>query len=663
MNDCLLPPDSAQITALIDFADPAILQGAATSSGATTERSLTNTALRYAFGAPRQHLVAHTAAQVQGVFDAVQALAQQGAWCVGYVRYEAASAWDAALLTHPAHSAGGPLVWFAVYEQPLPWPDNAAWPQLVGGAWAWSSTLQRGQFDASLAQIQAGIAAGDYYQVNYTAPLIGQWHAASSSVANDACSTGGTTSITLDQNHQAALALFAALQRAQPGGYAAYIRAEDAQGESVLSVSPELFFDWRIANTGAGKSGTLLARPMKGTAPRGATPAQDAVAEHTLRQSPKERAENVMIVDLLRNDMSRIAEPHSVQVPKLFATQALPAVWQMTSDVEARTRPGTTLAQVFGALFPCGSVTGAPKAQAMRAIAALEPQARGVYCGALGVVHPTTDGIRAVFNVPIRTVVLSHGGSKQTAPAARCSIGSGITADAQPNAEWAEWAHKKSFLDRASQPFDVLETLALQDGQYRNRQLHVARMAQTAAHFGVPWQQHKVDACLAALASQYPAGQWRVRLLMAANGVPHAQAFALLPTPSPVNLQWAQQPLLQAQGEFVRFKTTHRAHYDAFTPSNADVFDTILFNPAGEITECTRGNIAMQINGKWVTPALACGLLPGVGRAVALQKGEVTEAVVNLGSAHLVQAWAFINSLRGWLPAQVVGDAPASPNH
>lgn len=220
-----------------------------------------------------------------------------------------------------------------------------------------------------------------------------------------------------------------ALRRAQPNGYAAFI---DTGNEQVLSVSPELFFDWH--------AGRILARPMKGTAARGATAADDEALAARLRVSPKERAENVMIVDLIRNDLSRIAQPFSVCVPRLFQVEALPTVWQMTSDVQALTRPGTTLADVFTALFPCGSVTGAPKVRAMRMIRELEPHARGVYCGAVGIVQP---GGRATFNVAIRTVTLRG-------PAASCGIGSGITADAHADGEWQEWRYKRAFLERVA---------------------------------------------------------------------------------------------------------------------------------------------------------------------------------------------------------------------
>jgi para-aminobenzoate synthetase/4-amino-4-deoxychorismate lyase len=384
---------------------------------------------------------------------------------------------------------------------------------------------------------------------------------------------------------------------------------------------------------------------MKGTAPRGATPEQDAANAAELRASPKERAENVMVVDLLRNDLSRIAEPQSVQVPRLFHTQALPAVWQMTSDVVARTRAGTSLWDVFAALFPCGSVTGAPKAAAMAAIRAIEAEPRGMYCGALGVVRPGAHGgVHATFNVPIRTLVVSGN-------TACCGVGSGITAGSTPEAEWQEWQHKRAFLERASAPFELLETLALEEGSLRHADRYLARMGEAAAHFGFPWDPHAVRQELQIVALQHLRGTWRVRLLLGSDGVARAEAFVLHATPEPVRLQLANRPIGEAHGEFVRHKTTRRAHYEAFAPQDASVFDTVLYNAAGEITECTRGNVAMLLGGRWVTPPLACGLLPGVGRALALEGGQVQEAVVCMEDAPRVQAWAFVNSLRGWLPA------------
>jgi para-aminobenzoate synthetase/4-amino-4-deoxychorismate lyase len=580
---------TSPVSALVDFADPHRPDGPR---------------LRQAFGAPREVLVARRPEEVRAVLDAAQAEAQRGAWCVGYLRYEAAPAFDAALAVHPAE---GPLAWFAVHDTALPWPqpvkEDAPLVQ-------WQEPLSRPAFDAAIAELQRAIADGEYYQVNFTAQMRG----------------------VLDGGAGSALALFQALQRAQPGGYAAFL---DTGEEQLLSVSPELFFDWREER--------LLTRPMKGTAPRGVNPEDDAAQAEALRSSPKERAENVMVVDLLRNDLSRIAEPFSVRVPRLFHTEALPAVWQMTSDVEARTRAGCSLADVFAALFPCGSITGAPKVRAMRAIHALEAAPRGVYCGAMGVLRP---GGAATFNVPIRTVTLR---GKE----ARCGIGSGITSGATADGEWREWGLKQAFVRRASAPFELLETLGLFDGTLRDAPAHLARMGEAARHFGYPWDVGQAEATLRSLALQHAEGAWRVRLLLVAQGQLQAEAYALPASPARVRLQLADRALDDAHGEFVRFKTTRRAHYDAFTPAGPGIFDTLLWNAEGELTECTRGNIVFLLDGRWVTPPLRCGLLAGVGRARALQEGRVEEAVVRLEDLPRVQALAFVNSLRGWIPAEL----------
>jgi para-aminobenzoate synthetase/4-amino-4-deoxychorismate lyase len=625
--------------------------------------------LRHRFGAPRKVLVAHALNEVREVLDAVHNAAQHGRWCVGYVRYEAAAAFDEAFVTH---AVDGPLAWFAVYDAPLvergaakaasdggvradgganslgrttiagrSTVDDSDGPGgLDGGAQLlWDDdSLNRADFDDAIHAIHGAIEAGELYQVNHTAQLQGR--------------LSGQPS-----------ALFTQLQRAQPGGYAAHI---DTGDEQVLSVSPELFFDWQDGADG----GHILARPMKGTAPRGATPEEDAAHAEHLRTAPKERAENVMIVDLLRNDLSRIAKPHSVQVPVMFATQALPTVWQMTSDVQARTRAGTTLTDIFAALFPCGSITGAPKVRAMQMIARLEPGPRGVYCGAVGVVRPVAGSadkgqvqaggvgnglhrVAATFNVPIRTVVLRPL-TAERGYSASCGIGSGITSGAQADAEWAEWHHKRAFVKRASMSFDILETMALQDGKFQNSDLHVKRMSDAAAHFGFPCNEHAVRQELQIVALRHLNGGWRVRVLLAADGHARTEAVQLMSTGEPVRLQLAQRAFAAAHSEFVRYKTTQRTHYAAFAPTDKSVFDTVLWNEDGEITESTFGNIAALIDGRWVTPALSCGLLPGIGRAVALRDGHLVEGIVQVSDVPRVQAWAFINSLRGWLAAELV---------
>lgn len=559
------------------------------------------------------HLLrADNLSEVVAVLQAVSEYSAQGLWCVGYVRYEAAPAFDSACQVHPP-SDGLPLAWFGVYQQALPPepPSTQASPHLV-----WQAGQTREAFDTGIHAIHQAIAAGDVYQVNYTSPV----HAALPPGTEEA----------------GMRAWFDALRRAQPGAYAAHI---DTGQETVLSVSPELFFDWN--------GDRLLMRPMKGTALRGRDAKEDAARAEALRASPKEQAENVMIVDLVRNDVSRIALPHSVKVPRLFHLQALPTVWQMTSDVQAQTRPGTSLVDVFKALFPCGSITGAPKLQAMRLIRQLELQARGLYCGAIGVVRP---GGHATFNVAIRTITAHQG-------VAQCGIGSGITADASAKGEWDEWRAKRGFLERASQGFELLETLALDKGQYRHLDLHLQRMQAAAQHFAYGWNASAVKAALLELAARYPQGLHRVRLRSNAQGQVALQAFALQALTQSVRLRLAKVPIEEAHSEFVRFKTTQRAHYDAFAPTDPADFDTLLWNTNGELTECTRGNIALLIDGQWLTPHTDSGLLAGVGRAVALEEGWLREAVLRVDpDLHRAQALRFINSLRGRLPAHLASD-------
>jgi para-aminobenzoate synthetase/4-amino-4-deoxychorismate lyase len=284
----------------------------------------------------------------------------------------------------------------------------------------------------------------------------------------------------------------------------------------------------------------------------------------------------------------------------------------------------------------------------MRAIKALEPDARGIYCGAIGVVRP---GGHATFNVAIRTVTL-RGKS------AVCGIGSGITFDATAEAEWQEWQHKRGFLDRASEAFDLLETLRLENGVYANVTAHLARLSRAAMHFSYPFDEARVRQTLNALAAEAlantaPDTAWRVRLLLDASGQPHAEKFILNQPLAPVNISLAATPFESAHSEFTRFKTTRRSHYEVFTPTDPAVFDTLLYNAAGEVTECTRGNIALLLDGRWVTPPLHCGLLGGIGRELYLKQACLTEAVVRVEDLPRVQALAFVNSLRGWLDARL----------
>jgi para-aminobenzoate synthetase / 4-amino-4-deoxychorismate lyase len=484
--------------------------------------------------------------------------------------------------------------------------DGAAPPAAAFRCSPWRLVDDRPQVEKSIELVRERIAEGAYFQVNLTSRLRAE-------LAGDAS------------------ALFEALRLAQPDGYCL---ALDGGGWQVLSVSPELFFDWT-------PGGILTTRPMKGTAPRHPDPEADAAAAEVLRGSAKERAENMMIVDLMRNDVSRLAIAGTVRVPRLFDLEPLPTAWQMTSTVECDTRPEVGLADVFGALFPCGSVTGAPKIAAMKAIAELETQPRGAYCGAIGVVRP---GGHATFNVGIRTVVVTGG-------QAECGVGSGITHLSTSSGEYDEWIVKRRFLMRASASFALLETMRLEDGRYELRARHLARLARSALHFGFPWEPAGVAAALDQLAAEHSRGIWRVRLTLDRTGSVATEYMALEGTPGLVRVALAPAPI-ESGDEFLLHKTTRREIYERFAPG-PETFDTLLWNERGEATEFTRGNLVVELDGERITPPVACGLLPGVYREELLVRGDVREAVVPVAALGRATGLWFVNSVRGMIPADL----------
>jgi len=563
---------------------------------------------------PARWLRAHRADELRAVIDAAHQASRAGAWVLGGLRYEAAGAFDPALA---GHASTLPLAEFGVYDKP---PE--AWPAAPNASTQLTSDWRDVQSDsrecAQIERIREYIRAGDCYQVNLTTRLRAGLQAADPAD------------------------LFLALHQNQPGGFSLFLREAGA-----LSVSPELFFDWRpLPDT--ERTWLLAAQPMKGTAARGRDRVEDEAAQGHLRTSIKERAENLMIVDLLRNDIGRVAKIGSVRVPRLFELHALPTVWQMTSTVTAVGRPGLRLSDVFAALFPCGSVTGAPKVRAMQIIEELEPEARGWYCGALGVLQP---GGVATFNVPIRTVEIEEG------RALRCGIGSAITLDSAPAAEVAEWRAKTRFLLRAQQPIEALETLRLQQGEFVRLAGHLGRLQRTARHFGLKLQLGAVRDALAELALQQPDGQHRVRLTVSAAGEIALQCLPLPATPGVVLLALAKKPI-DTEGpaaEFLQHKTTRREIYQPFADAKPEGgFDVLLWNRAGELTECTFGNIAVKLNGWWITPPASSGLLPGVLREELLAQGRLRQGRILVRDLERAEGLAFINSLRGWIDAELI---------
>lgn len=552
-------------------------------------------------------LAAEDLSQVLPVIEQAEALVEAwGLYAVGFISYEAAPAFDPALRVQGGSPT--PLAWFGLFEELAilrELPAVSAPPAFDLGPW--QPALSAEVHAAAIAQIKEHIAAGDTYQVNFTFPLV-------ASFVGDPW------------------ALFLRLAEAQRAAYAAYV---DTGRFAVCSASPELFF--RL------EKGLLTARPMKGTARRGRTLAEDEAQAAALRASEKNRAENVMIVDMVRNDLGRVAAWGSVQVPRLFDVERYPTLWQMTSTVTARVQASRL--EVLRSLFPCASITGAPKVRTVEIIRQLEPAPRGVYTGAVGFMAP---GGFAQFNVAIRTAVVDR-----LAGRAVYGVGSGIVWDSDASGEYAECLLKAQVLTAPPPTFDLLETLRWtpQEG-YFLLERHLRRLADSALYFGVPLDLAEVRRALAA-AVQGALGPQRVRLLVDRRGCPRVETAPLpLVSAEPVRLGLAPQPV-DPNDAFLYHKTTRRDVYDAARRSRPDGDDVLLWNPRGEVTESTVANVAVRLEGRLFTPPVTCGLLPGTLRAELLACGRLTERVITLEDLQRCQGVYLFNSVRGWRRAVI----------
>jgi len=496
------------------------------------------------------------------------------------------------------------------------------------------ANVDEAAFTRAIDRIRAYIAAGDTYQVNYTYRL-----------RFDAFGPP--------------FALYARLRARQPVPYGALVALPD--GRSVVSLSPELFV--------RHDAGRLLARPMKGTAPASDDEELNTVRAQQLAADPKNRAENLMIVDLLRNDLGRIARTGSVGVPALFEVRRYSSVLQMTSTVQAQLQPEATLGQVFDALYPCGSITGAPKRRTMEIIHELEPAARGIYTGAIGWIEPPT-AAGAHFgdfclSVPIRTLVLQpeQAGVRR----GELGVGAGIVHDSEAASEYAECRLKARFLTGLANGFELFETMyATREDGCRHLERHLARLRASAAYFAYPCDEAALRADIAAAcAALAPGRPQRLRLALQADGAVTLHSAELAPLPETVRLLLSGQPV-RSDGLFLRHKTSVRSRYDdAWRAAEArGAFDTLFFNERGELTEGGRSSVFVRVAGRWITPPLSAGVLPGVMRAVLLADPAwgAIEVPITRETLERAQEIVVCNALRGAVKAVLVRDgAPGLP--
>jgi para-aminobenzoate synthetase / 4-amino-4-deoxychorismate lyase len=565
-------------------------------------------------------LEATRAGEVVGTIDAAEAAAGRGLWVAGFVAYEAAPGLDPHLAVRDRDLddpfAALPLAWFAMFERaeettlPLPRDDG------VGAAaeGTWMPTTPRDRYESSVDRIQELIAAGETYQVNHTMRL-------RSRVEGDA------------------RGLYRDLCYAQRGAFSAYL---DLGRYRILSASPELFFELR--------DGAIVTRPMKGTTPRGRWPEEDRAAAERLLASAKDRAENAMIVDLLRNDLGRISRTGSVTWADVFQAERYETVWQLTTTVSSSLDQGVDLAGVFRGLFPSGSVTGAPKVRTMQVIRELEDSPRGVYCGAVGYLAPAgSSHPSARFNVAIRTVTVDT-----VSRTAEYGAGGGITWDSVAEAEYEEAVAKARVLTARRPGFELLETMRhdLLEG-VRHADRHLRRLSESADYFGFRFDETEVREAIEKAVTSVPSTPSRVRLSLARDGTTRVACTTLPSGPDVVRVALDDVPQ-DPMDVFLFHKTSRRRRYEEARGRHPNADDVVLVNDRGEVTESTIANVAVRIGGTWATPPIESGLLPGIGRAVALEDGTLTEAPVTIEDLRSAEEITLISDARGWRPAVLV---------
>ena len=575
------------------------------------------------FDAPERIVVAYEPGEVEACLDAVTQGLARGLHAAGFFSYELGYCLEPRLQALLPKERRQPLLWIGLFRAPRRLDDAAtrAWLDANGAVQPSAiSDLKlswtREQYGRAFAAVEDYIAAGDVYQINLTLKYLFAF-------------TGDP------------VALYAALRRKQRVEYGALIRASDFH---VLSLSPELFF--------RREGRHMSTRPMKGTAPRGRTPREDARLRTWLAMDEKQRAENLMIVDLLRNDLGRVAKIGSVEVTDLFTVETYRTVHQMTSGITAELRGDMGLKDMLHALFPCGSVTGAPKVRAMEIIRDLEGSPRGVYTGAIGHIAPNGD---CQFNVAIRTIMLNGGRGEM-------GIGSGVVADSKVDAEFEECLLKAQFLTDTDISFQLIETMRWErDSGFYLLERHLARLQSSAAHFGYPFDREAVLAALAAEVEGLGGDVQMVRLLLAEDGSLTVTSTKIeLPAKGTVWKFVVSDSRVDEKDPLFFHKTTRRQFYDREMERQKALTrcdEVIFLNKKGELTEGTRTSLFIEQDGRLFTPALTCGLLPGTLREelIDLPRAAASEAVLTLADLASADRIYLGNSVRGLIRAEPLG--------
>lgn len=558
------------------------------------------------FQNPQRIITTQNINEVREALQNVEAIVNaEGQHAVGFVSYEAARAFDSTLQTFKSNNF--PLLWFGLYAE----AQTSEVLRDFGSLNAqWQPNIKKDDYNNAIKKIKDYIANGKTYQVNYTMRLI------SDSEIDSA-------------------PLFFHLTQAQ-NKYAAFIETDDF---TICSASPELFFDLN--------GEVITSKPMKGTIKRGRTTSEDITNSNWLRASEKNRAENVMIVDMIRNDLSKIAQLGSVHVPTLFEIEKYSTVFQMTSTVQAKTYASVT--QIFSALFPCASITGAPKVSTMKIINELEASPRKIYTGSIGYISPNR---QARFNVAIRTALIDKKNKT-----AEYGVGGGIVWDSEDKDEYEEALLKAKVLSNPPQPeFSLFETILwTKDEGYFLLDKHLARLKDSAEYFDFEFLEEVVRKQLSVISEQWSvvSGQSsgiRVKIILDKFGNLTSEVKEINSQNKIFKVCLASQPI-DSSNVFLFHKTTHRAIYEKSTQEGFD--DVLLFNEKDELTEFTIGNLVVEKNSEFFTPPTSCGLLAGTFREHLIETGKIKEKVIYKNEINNFEKIYLINSVRKWVEVKI----------
>ena len=566
------------------------------------------------FSDPHKVLQTANVDEVRETLQEVENLVNINGWyAAGFVSYETAPAFDNAL--HVLDSESFPLIWFGLYPEPRSLKTSEILRDFRGlAAYEWQPSIEREEYNNAIEKIKNAIASGQTYQVNYTMRLGAEIKA-------------DTETDKRMEADEESWQLFLHLARSQ-NKYAAYINTDN---QIICSASPELFFKL--------DGDRIFSHPMKGTVKRGRTTQEDKEQVNWLHSSMKNRAENVMIVDMIRNDLGRVAEIGSVQVPELFKIEKYSTLFQMTSTVQAKTN--ASLTEIFSALFPCASITGAPKVSTMRIIAELETTPRKIYTGSIGYIFPNR---KAQFNVAIRTALITKNKNQ-----AEYGVGGGIVWDSTSTDEYSEALLKARVLTERPRKFSLFETMLwTPDEEFFLLEKHIARMEDSSDYFDFPFSKEKLEDFLNNLASGFNSSK-RVKVLLDGIGDFSAESKDFHSEKKVFKVHLAEQSI-NSNNMFFFHKTTLR---DIYPTPQSGFDDVLLFNEKDELTEFTIGNLVVEMDGELVTPPVTCGLLAGTFRAHLLETNQIKERIILKDELDKCTKVFLVNSLRKWVEVEI----------